>query len=65
MLKLSGLDRYDDEFARSGNGLAFVSHASEIAPIIMRVGNHEWYFTEDDYKQFENEHTVVLDDYRY
>lgn len=61
VLKLSGHNRYNDEFARSGNGLGFVSHASEIAPIIMCVGNHEWYFTEDDYKIFENEDVVVLD----
>ena len=30
------------------NGYAFLREASRIAPVVMGVGNHEWYFTEKD-----------------
>lgn len=61
VLKLIGLNRHNDEFAQSGNGVTFLSHASEIAPIAMSVGNHEWYFTKEDYQLFENKGIIVLD----
>lgn len=48
VLKVLGLNNHNDEFAKSGNGIEFVKRARVIAPIIMSVGNHEWYFTEDD-----------------
>lgn len=61
VLKLIGLNRHNDEFTKSGNGMAFLGHASEIAPSVMSVGNHEWYFTKEDYRLFENTGIIVLD----
>ena len=61
LLKIMGLNRHNDEMAKSGNGIAFIGYASEIAPVVMSVGNHEWYFTEEDNKLFKKMGIIVLD----
>lgn len=61
LLKLLGLNKKNDLFAQSGNGLAFIREVSQIAPVIMSLGNHEWYFTEEDYRVFQECNVCVLD----
>ena len=58
-LKIFGLNKKNDFYAKSNNGMNFIESASKIASIVMSVGNHEWYFTEDDYERFD-EYGVVL-----
>lgn len=43
------------------NGYFFLEKASEIAPVIMGVGNHEWYFTESDRALFHRLGVILLD----
>lgn len=62
-LRIFGLDKKNDYYAKSNNGIMFIKAISKIAPVIMSVGNHEWYFTEDDYKLFEECGVMLLDNY--
>lgn len=43
------------------NGYEFIRGASEIAPVYMSVGNHEWYFLPEDYRLFEECGVTLLD----
>ena len=43
------------------NGYAFLREASRIAPVVMGVGNHEWYFTEKDRSVMEHYGVRLLD----
>ena len=45
------------------NGYRFLEEAVKIAPVVLGVGNHEWYHTEEDL-QFFKEHGVVFLDNR-
>lgn len=60
-LSIFGLDKKNDYYAKSNNGIKFIKAISKIAPVIMSVGNHEWYFTEDDHKFLEECGVVLLD----
>ena len=42
-------------------GLAFLRDISNLAPVFMSVGNHEWYFTAEDEKFFTDQNITVLD----
>lgn len=42
-------------------GIEFLKEIKDIAPVFMSVGNHEWYFTQDDYKFFKDNGIVLLD----
>ena len=42
-------------------GLAFLRDISNLAPVFMSVGNHEWYFTAEDEKFFTDHNITVLD----
>lgn len=61
IMKHLGLNKTNDMYSTSGQGLRFLEKASEIAPVIMSVGNHEWYFTEEDRVAFEKYHIHLLD----
>lgn len=43
------------------NGRAFLREASRIAPVYMGMGNHEWYFTDEDKKLMEECRVTLLD----
>lgn len=42
-------------------GLAFLHDINGLAPVFMSVGNHEWYFTDEDEKFFKDNSITVLD----
>ena len=42
-------------------GLAFLHDLNGLAPVFMSVGNHEWYFTDEDEKFFKDNSITVLD----
>ena len=41
--------------------MAFLRDISDLAPVFMSVGNHEWYFTAEDEKFFADHGITVLD----
>ena len=43
------------------NGRNFLKKASSIAPIFYGIGNHEWYFTDEDKKIIDDCRVTVLD----
>ena len=43
------------------NGYVFLREASRIAPVVMGVGNHEWYFTEKDRSVMDHYGVRLLD----
>lgn len=61
ILKKLGMNKKNDYYAKSSNGISFIKAVSRIAPVVMSVGNHEWYFTDSDYKTFEECGVVLLD----
>lgn len=61
LLKKLGMDKKNDLYLDSLNGINFVKKASSIAPVVMSVGNHEWYFTQDDYEVFTECGVILLD----
>ena len=56
-----GLNHKNDNYAVSGNGLLFLKEISSIAPVVMSVGNHEWYFTKEDTDCFNMYRIAVVD----
>lgn len=48
-------------FTESNNGLEFLSKISDIAPVFYSLGNHEWYFTDEDKALFSEHGVTVLD----
>lgn len=43
------------------NGYRFLKEAIKIAPVVMGVGNHEWYYSPEDYSFMERENIILLD----
>lgn len=43
------------------NGYRFLKEAIKIAPVVMGMGNHEWYYSPEDYSFFERENIIWLD----
>ena len=57
LVEHNGVPTYEEEDIAS----VFLREASEIAPIYYSIGNHEWYFIEDDQKLFKECGITVLD----
>lgn len=55
--------RRTNEALEQGKRLSFSGRSGKIAPVVLGVGNHEWYHTEEDL-QFFKEHGVVFLDNR-
>lgn len=49
------------EVTKAYNGLEFLGKISDIAPIFYSLGNHEWYFTDEDTAMFAEHGITVLD----
>lgn len=47
--------------SRSEHAYAFLREAVKIAPVYYSVGNHEWYFLDEDYRVFAENKIVLLD----
>ncbi|MCD8365421.1 MAG: metallophosphoesterase [Clostridiales bacterium] len=43
------------------NGCRFIKEAGEIAPIVVGVGNHEWYYLPEDYALAKPGRVILLD----
>lgn len=43
------------------NGYRFLKQAAKIAPVVLGMGNHEWYYLPEDYSFFEKENVIQLD----
>ncbi|MCC8060183.1 MAG: metallophosphoesterase [Clostridiales bacterium] len=56
---LNGLSREKDSHAR--NAYAFLKNARALAPVYYSVGNHEWYFTDEDRALFVRIGITLLD----
>lgn len=48
--------RWDKE-----NGYRFLEETVKIAPVVLGVGNHEWYHTEEDLEFFKDQGVIFLD----
>ena len=57
LVEHKGIEAEDEEDL----GLAFLRDISNLAPVFMSVGNHEWYFTAEDEKFFTDHNITVLD----
>lgn len=42
-------------------GMEFLKQVGGLAPVFLSVGNHEWYFTNDDYSTFQKNGITLLD----
>lgn len=47
--------------SHSENAYVFLKEAGKIAPVYYSVGNHEWYFTDEDYRVFRENDIRLLD----
>lgn len=56
-----GLNRTNDLYAVSNNGIEFIKEASKLSKVILSVGNHEWFFTKEDLSVFEEYDITALD----
>jgi len=54
-----GVDKRSEEEKDYSN--LFLREASCIAPIFLSTGNHEWYYTDEDYELIKKTHTTLLD----
>ncbi len=54
-------DRDEGKKWDEANGRRFLKEAGKIAPVIMGVGNHEWYFLPEDYALTDSGQIVLLD----
>lgn len=52
--------RMSREYSAS-NGRRLLNELSKIAPCIMSVGNHEWYFLDEDYSVINDNNVILLD----
>lgn len=53
--------KYEKKCWNERNGHFFLQQISKIAPVFMGVGNHEWYFTNEDRDIMEKSNIVLLD----
>lgn len=53
--------KFSKEKQRDGAGLEFLIQAARIAPVFYSAGNHEWYFLPEDYRKFQENHIILLD----
>lgn len=53
--------RLREKQSYSENAYTFLREAGKLAPVYYSVGNHEWYFLDEDYRVFEETKTVLLD----
>lgn len=61
LIKILRLNKKNDLYAVSGNGMSFIKNVSSLAPVIFSVGNHEWYLTEEDKIIMEEKNVIILD----
>lgn len=53
--------RLREKQSRSENAYAFLRKAGEIARVCYSLGNHEWYFLDEDYRVFAENKIILLD----
>lgn len=53
--------RLREKPSHSENAYTFLREAGKIAPVCYSVGNHEWYFLDEDYRVFEENKITLLD----
>ncbi|MGN0402496.1 MAG: metallophosphoesterase [Acetatifactor sp.] len=59
MFRKNCIDNRTEEEKNYSN--TFLQKAHEIAPVILSVGNHEWYYTDGDYNIIKQTGTTLLD----
>lgn len=61
IIRRLGLNKKNDAYEKSGNGIMFLQEIAQLSNIIMSVGNHEWYFTDEDRIIIKKNHIHLLD----
>lgn len=61
IIKSMGLNKINEMYSSMGLGISFIKKISHICPIVMSVGNHEWYYTDEDKTLFYECGVTLID----